>query len=151
MKEYKEFIEAMKQFHSLQNKVEPHLLEIAKDLKNKLRAAYDELYPNISKYDIPRWFSWGREIRIDYDYFAKIVLEYWELGIGGDNDYCLHEIEMTEDLFTTEGQEAYVQAWRDSEKIKAVDFARNEEDKRLREIAELERKLAQLKINHGTA
>ena len=138
MKEYKELIEAMKSFHSLQNKVEPHLLEIAKDLKDKLRAAYVELYP-IKMHQCPRWYNFNVKIKIDYDYFNKISLEYW------DHYECLHDIEITVELFTPEGREAYVQAWRDSEKIKAVDFARNAEDNRNREIVELEQKLAKLK------
>lgn len=82
------------------------------------------------------WMFYFDQIYTSFD-DDRITIEYWEDGRCGNDDMLLHAIEVTEQLLTPEGREAYIAEW--------CQQLRNRLDaEKARVRAECEHKLAEL-------
>lgn len=132
-------------FNSLRQEAEPILKQIGKELASSLATAKKEHNFNSNRY-YDDWITSYHKILIEFDE-DKINIEFWENGCRGDMDEHLYTIEVTEELLTLEGREAYVARWIEEQKLMQYDAARNKKQENLEKIKRLEAEIKQLSTN----
>ena len=152
MKQYHDIIEqhrkltvALSDFNRLRNETEPEIKEIGEEIAKLLTAAKKEHGFKTDRY-YEDWMSSYDFISIEYDE-DKINIEFWEDGRCGNQDECLHSIELTEELLTTEGRAAYAARWVEEMKMKQTDKERQASEERIKKIQRLEAEIKQLQSN----
>lgn len=122
-------------------------IQIGDNLKNKLEAVYSELYPIKKPYrdnNTPSWIEYSDRIYVRTE-DGDVYLDFIERGRGGDNDEDLFSLKITDDLLTTEGQDAYVEKERQREILFMSERQQRAVINKEKEIQSLEEQLRKLK------
>ena len=117
--------------------------ELAKQINERYKENFPEKYNEYQDYTTS-WIRRFDSIKVEFGH-RKTFIEYWEQGRCGNQDECVHSIELTEDLLGPDGVAEYVANWI-VEISKMFDTQEKQEKlDKARKIKELESALKTLK------
>lgn len=144
IEQFRELQAAQAKFNVAQKEATPALKAISKDLAARIHTAHKEHGFKTTHYYEDWMFSYD-SIEIDFDGDnGEITINYIEDGRCGNNDECLHSIQVTEELLTPAGREAYVARWIEEQKKYQAEQKRKREQENLDKIKRLEAEIKQL-------